>query len=69
MRVPDDLEFDAGVFLNKFVGKIPGLVGGGHGKAGGLTFPKEHYHDFLTMLRKTVQNEQNISVSVPGASG
>ncbi len=52
LRVPDELDFDAGVFLNQFVGKIDGLVGGGHGKAGGLTFPKEHYYDFLKLLKE-----------------
>ena len=53
LRVPEELDFDAGSFLEKFNGKIPGLVGGGHEKAGGLTFDKKHLDDFLEMLGKT----------------
>jgi hypothetical protein len=50
MRVPDDLDFDAGQFLQQFVGTIPELVAGGHEKAGGLSFPAEHYERFIEIL-------------------
>jgi single-stranded DNA-specific DHH superfamily exonuclease len=50
MRVPDHLDFDAGTFLQKFVGKVPGLHGGGHEKAGGVSFPAEHYSRFMNLL-------------------
>lgn len=52
MRVPDDCQFDAGAYLASFKQKIPGMVGGGHEKAGGATFPKEHYDTFLQLLRE-----------------
>jgi hypothetical protein len=53
MRVPEDSDFDAGSFLGQFNSKIPGFVGGGHEKAAGLTFSKEHLDMFLEMLQKS----------------
>ncbi len=53
MRVPEDVDFDAGKFLEKFNDKIPGFIGGGHEKAAGLTFDKEQLDTFLDMLSKT----------------
>jgi hypothetical protein len=52
MRVPDDLDFDAGVFLEQFNGQIPSYIGGGHEKAGGLTVDKEHYDEFIELISK-----------------
>ena len=51
MRVPDNVDFDAGSFLNTFVGKIPNLIGGGHEKAGGISFPAQHYDAFIGLLK------------------
>ncbi|MBW2987366.1 hypothetical protein KY336_02335 [Candidatus Woesearchaeota archaeon] len=52
MRVPDDLDFDAGQFLERFSDKIPGFVGGGHERAGGFTFPIEYYEAFMKHLKE-----------------
>ena len=52
MRVPEEVDFDAGSFLERFNGKIPTFIGGGHEKAGGLTFEKKHLDRFLDMLSK-----------------
>jgi len=52
MRVPDDNDFDAGSYLEQFNGKIPGFIGGGHEKAGGVTFDKEHLDTFIEMMGK-----------------
>ena len=52
MRVPDDLDFDAGKFLDTFNGKIPTFLGGGHTKAGGFSFVEEHLDAFLNLLRQ-----------------
>lgn len=53
MRVPEELDFDAGAYLESFNGKIPGYVGGGHEKAGGLSLPAEHFEAFMELLQKT----------------
>lgn len=50
MRVPENLDFDAGTFLGNFNGKIPTLVGGGHEKAAGVTLKEEHLEEFLNLL-------------------
>ncbi len=50
MRVPDDVEFDAGEFLGQLNGKIPSLVGGGHEKAAGVTLKEEDLDKFLDFL-------------------
>jgi hypothetical protein len=52
MRVPDDVEFDAGQFLERFSDKIPGFVGGGHERAGGFTLPVEHFDLFMGLLKE-----------------
>ncbi len=52
MRVPDNCPFDAGSYLASFKKKIPGLVGGGHEKAGGATFAKEHLHTFMSLIKE-----------------
>ncbi|MBW3011004.1 DHH family phosphoesterase, partial [Candidatus Woesearchaeota archaeon] len=57
MRVPDKLDFDAGAYLESFKGEIPGYVGGGHEKAGGMSFPVEHFDDFLELLEKNTGEE------------
>lgn len=51
MRVPDGVDFDAGEYLQNFIGKIPDLIAGGHQKAGGLSFPAEHLGNFMSLLR------------------
>lgn len=52
MRVPDDLEFDAGQFLSQTKAVIPNVVGGGHEKAGGITFDETHLDTFISYLHK-----------------
>jgi single-stranded DNA-specific DHH superfamily exonuclease len=52
MRVPDESDFDAGAYLEKFNGKIPTFIGGGHEKAGGVTVDKEHLDAFIDMMQK-----------------
>jgi len=47
MRVPDELGFDAGQFLEGFSDKVPGFVGGGHARAGGFTLPIEQFDLFM----------------------
>jgi len=51
MRVPDNLDFDAGSYLQNFIGEIPDLLAGGHEKAGGLTFPAQYFPEFMNLLR------------------
>jgi single-stranded DNA-specific DHH superfamily exonuclease len=58
MRVPDFLDFDAGAFLSQFREIVPDIVGGGHEKAGGITFPIEKLDLFLAFLEN-----QKVSVS------
>lgn len=52
MRVPDDLDFDAGGFLEQFNQKIPSFIGGGHEKAAGLTLDYKDIDLFLELLEK-----------------
>lgn len=51
MRVPDNVEFDAGKFLENFNGKIEGFLGGGHEKAGGFTMRIEEFEKFIEKLK------------------
>jgi single-stranded DNA-specific DHH superfamily exonuclease len=50
LRVPQDCDFDAGAFLSKF--KYEGLLGGGHEKAGGITFHKKDYERFIADIEQ-----------------
>jgi hypothetical protein len=50
LRVPEHCEFDAGAFLSRF--KYDGLLGGGHQKAGGITFKKEDYPRFIAEIQE-----------------
>lgn len=50
MRVPDSLEFDAGAFLSKAKEIVQSPVGGGHEKAGGITFSQDHLNEFIAYL-------------------
>ncbi len=52
MRVPDDLDFDAGSYLAEFKGKIDTVVGGGHEKAGGVTFEPQYLPRFIELMRQ-----------------
>ena len=52
MRVPDELEFDAGSFLEGFTTKIESLVGGGHEKAGGVTLAHDDLDQFLQLIHE-----------------
>ncbi|MCK4670604.1 MAG: DHH family phosphoesterase [Nanoarchaeota archaeon] len=52
MRVPEELDFDAGAYLESFFGEIPGYVGGGHEKAGGVSFPAKHFNTFIELIKK-----------------
>ena len=52
MRVPDDLAFDAGAFLASFKDVVPEIIGGGHEKAGGITFKMNYLDTFLDFLEK-----------------
>ena len=50
MRVPEEMEFDAGEFLNNFNKKFSTYIGGGHEKAGGFTISQNEFSDFLNDL-------------------
>lgn len=50
MRVPDKLFFDAGGFLSKFQDHMETVVGGGHEKAGGVTFELREFDKFIELV-------------------
>ncbi|MBW2992548.1 hypothetical protein KY345_04995 [Candidatus Woesearchaeota archaeon] len=52
MRVPDELDFDAGKFLERFNQQIASFTGGGHEKAAGLTLDYDDLDLFLELLEK-----------------
>ncbi len=52
MRVPDEMDFDAGKFLDKFNGKIESYIGGGHEKAGGFTVKLKEFNQWVEMLKE-----------------
>ncbi|MAG78322.1 hypothetical protein CL616_03070 [archaeon] len=52
MRVPDDMDFDAGKFLDSFNGKIESYIGGGHEKAGGFTVSLSDFNRWVEMLKE-----------------
>ncbi|MBW3013056.1 hypothetical protein KY340_02515 [Candidatus Woesearchaeota archaeon] len=60
MRVPDSIDFDAGLYLEAFNEKVPGFVGGGHERAGGFTLPVEHFELFLGFLKEHHKVVKNI---------
>jgi len=51
MRVHDNLDFDAGKFLEGFEKDIKTFIGGGHEKAGGFTLEKNDLELFLELLK------------------
>jgi len=53
MRVPENIDFDAGAFLQSFMGRVDGLLGGGHEKAGGMSFPANELENFYNALKET----------------
>ena len=53
MRVPEKIDFDAGAFLQSFMGRVDGLLGGGHEKAGGMSFPANELENFYNALKET----------------
>lgn len=53
MRVPDNVEFDAGSFLEQFNGKVPGFLGGGHEKAAGFNMSSSEIQRFIDLLKET----------------
>ncbi|HLP80169.1 MAG TPA: DHH family phosphoesterase [Acidobacteriota bacterium] len=52
MRVPEHVEFDAGAFLSSFKKFSPDILGGGHEKAGGITFDGTNLQTFLKFLNE-----------------
>jgi hypothetical protein len=50
LRVPEEIDFDAGEFLESFNGRVPTFIGGGHEKAGGLTVDKKYLDAFLSAI-------------------
>jgi single-stranded DNA-specific DHH superfamily exonuclease len=52
MRVPDDMDFDAGAFLDSFSGELSSYLGGGHEKAGGFTLDSDDLPVFIDMLKE-----------------
>ncbi len=56
MRVPDHLEFNAGEFLEDCSSKIESAHGGGHEKAGGISFNEEDLEDFIDIIRNKSYN-------------
>ena len=53
MRVPDDLDFDAGAYLSEFTTKMKTVVGGGHEKAGGVTFEAHEMDKFIELIENS----------------
>ncbi len=51
MRVPDALDFDAGAFMERFNGKVPTFLGGGHEKAAGFNMSDSEFSGFVELLR------------------
>lgn len=51
MRVPDNLDFDAGKFLEPFNEKIESFCGGGHEKAAGFTMEEKDLSSFIEILK------------------
>ncbi len=52
MRVPDNIDFDAGAFLKQLSERLEILEGGGHEKAAGITFWKKDLEKFLEALKE-----------------
>ncbi len=52
MRVPDEIDFNAGEYLREFNNKIPSLIGGGHAKAAGVTFDGKDLNMFLRIMEQ-----------------
>ncbi|MBN1157365.1 DHH family phosphoesterase [Candidatus Woesearchaeota archaeon] len=52
LRVPDELDFDAGKYLAGFNAEIDSFVGGGHEKAGGLTIAEKDLDKFIGLLNE-----------------
>ncbi|MFH1972700.1 MAG: DHH family phosphoesterase [archaeon] len=52
MRVPDNLDFNAGKFLDSFNGKLPSYLGGGHEKAGGFTLDIKEFNDLIELIKE-----------------
>lgn len=52
MRVPDELDLDAGKFLEPFNSAIGSFLGGGHEKAAGFTMAEKDLDAFLGLLKK-----------------
>ncbi len=52
MRVPENLDFDAGKFLSELSNSINVLEGGGHEKAGGITIYAKDLEKFIEKLKE-----------------
>lgn len=53
MRVPDNLDFDAGKYLSEFGNHMTTVVGGGHEKAGGVTFESHELDKFIELVENS----------------
>ncbi len=53
MRVPDHIDFDAGKFLAEFGNQMETVVGGGHEKAGGVTFETHELDKFIELVENS----------------
>ncbi len=53
MRVPDECDFDAGKYLEEFSNHMETVVGGGHEKAGGVTFEAHELDTFLELMENS----------------
>ncbi len=57
MRVPEENQFDAGSFLQGLMGSVAGLLGGGHEKAGGVSFPAIALPQFYDAVNRAISEQ------------
>ena len=65
MRVPEQLDFDAGGFLSQFKAHDANMIGGGHEKAGGITFDAKHLDLFVEHLKHGPTLEKSYGKTKP----
>lgn len=52
IRAPNDSKHDVGKYLNRISNKIPGIIAGGHEKAGGASINRNNYDIFKKALNE-----------------
>ena len=53
LRVPQNINFDAGKYLQNLTPKIDGITAGGHKKAAGITMPEIRMKELIIELEKS----------------